>query len=914
MMRHSSFTPRKLLSPRRKIGNRFRKRLPIFRPEVLYLLLHGVLCSMLLHLFVLSLGNGGGGSQITIPLFVAANLIFGVLLLSPKLSLRIVWAAGVFLLLYLTVQGLGDSMAGHSPDSGRAIEILYNILQARISLALASVFLVSSIFSLRFGKYRSIEAVALLMLSFFLLTRDELSLSFEDRYGLYRLFWLSIPALSLLLLGLTLGPSLSRELGWLSPSFCRRPSPVAYTGLRQRLVKRGRQIGSFAALSLLLFLLLWWTKISPINWHNSVRSSGSGNGLLEKDLNNQFDFGEYLQLDSSLEQNRQLVMMTKIEGLRDDRPAYLTRFTLSGLDSKSSVKRGFFRDSKEPNMPGESPLPLELERGTSLFQMPQYDLRQSMEAQMFLLNIKPSSLFVPNYPTEVRTFENWPDSSFSRVYLVRARTLPEFFPLGEPLRNYPKVIPEEHLSYYTKLPEEYNDIGDFTLQLLGELQGVSGADLDDLIARMEPLQLARILTNYFHREYRYTLKPGLAEDGDQLRHFLFDSKKGYCTYFAFSAALMLRSLSIPTRVTVGFLVNPGLRILDYYPLFADQAHSWVEVFDPHQGWVTFDPTTFELAPGEELKFGLPDGAKEDLAALTEELLRNDVLNAENGLKQLVAEESASERLLTRFWETINQRSWLLPVLLLLLFIGLLLSFRFRLLYLALRAELPLFAATASEIRETGTPRSPRTQNILKDCPERRHRDFAKIMAAMYHYLWLLNCGLFAACNSRSGRNAVSDSAKRLSHRFKPPSQLYAWQNALNALNVLNRGDVSGVWESPAGPAEKTEEAVSAAASAKPARRQRELAALLHSSRTCLALLQKYCFDSRFGTEDAARLRRHLEALQEAGTAGSLCQRTCWNPVYLLHSFYGYYFSAEWKNARNWFRPLEPEPLGQENLE
>ena len=214
-------------------------------------------------------------------------------------------------------------------------------------------------------------------------------------------------------------------------------------------------------------------------------------------------------------------------------------------------------------MPGESSLPLELERGTSTFQMPQYDLRHSQQADIFLLNIKPSSLFVLNYPTEVQTFENWPDSSFSRVYHVKARTLVDSYhiapPPGAKLERYSQVLPAEQLAYYTHLPKEYHDIGDFTIRLLpqimtrtmprirhAELLALSPEQLrNEWLPRLAPLQIAAGIVDYFQTEYRYTLKPGIAEDGDQLRYFLFDSKKGYCTYFAFSAGLMLRSLGIP---------------------------------------------------------------------------------------------------------------------------------------------------------------------------------------------------------------------------------------------------------------------------------------------------------------------------------------------------------------------------------
>jgi hypothetical protein len=121
--------------------------------------------------------------------------------------------------------------------------------------------------------------------------------------------------------------------------------------------------------------------------------------------------------------------------------------------------------------------------------------------------------------------------------------------------------------------------------------------------------------------YLYSLKPGIAADGDQLHHFLFDSKKGYCSYFAFAMALLCRSIGIPARVAVGFFVDPAAEVLNFYEVRAFQAHAWVEVWFGDLGWIEFDPTSRNLAPGEQFSFFLgPD--KEKLSKLLSEILQN----------------------------------------------------------------------------------------------------------------------------------------------------------------------------------------------------------------------------------------------------------------------------------------------------
>jgi transglutaminase-like putative cysteine protease len=76
-----------------------------------------------------------------------------------------------------------------------------------------------------------------------------------------------------------------------------------------------------------------------------------------------------------------------------------------------------------------------------------------------------------------------------------------------------------------------------------------------------------------------------------LESFLFRDRVGYCQQFSGTMVLMLRMLGIPSRVVTGFAPgtpqpdSPGVyRVRDY------DAHSWVEVYFPSIGWVTFDPT------------------------------------------------------------------------------------------------------------------------------------------------------------------------------------------------------------------------------------------------------------------------------------------------------------------------------------
>ena len=55
-------------------------------------------------------------------------------------------------------------------------------------------------------------------------------------------------------------------------------------------------------------------------------------------------------------------------------------------------------------------------------------------------------------------------------------------------------------------------------------------------------------------------------------------------------AVMLRTLHIPSRVVNGFRTGEFNDLTSQYVVRASNAHSWVEVYFPQYGWITFDPT------------------------------------------------------------------------------------------------------------------------------------------------------------------------------------------------------------------------------------------------------------------------------------------------------------------------------------
>jgi len=64
---------------------------------------------------------------------------------------------------------------------------------------------------------------------------------------------------------------------------------------------------------------------------------------------------------------------------------------------------------------------------------------------------------------------------------------------------------------------------------------------------------------------------------------------GYCTYYATTMTVMLRTLDVPARFVVGY--TPGERVgNDRWVVRGLDSHAWVEVYFPDVGWIRFDPT------------------------------------------------------------------------------------------------------------------------------------------------------------------------------------------------------------------------------------------------------------------------------------------------------------------------------------
>ena len=101
-----------------------------------------------------------------------------------------------------------------------------------------------------------------------------------------------------------------------------------------------------------------------------------------------------------------------------------------------------------------------------------------------------------------------------------------------------------------------------------------------------------IMTKFLLQNYDYTLSPPTYDkDREFVSKFLFDTREGYCTYFATALTVMARINGIPARYVEGFRVDPNEENNEGFTAVTEaDAHAWCEVYLEDKGWVIFEST------------------------------------------------------------------------------------------------------------------------------------------------------------------------------------------------------------------------------------------------------------------------------------------------------------------------------------
>lgn len=197
----------------------------------------------------------------------------------------------------------------------------------------------------------------------------------------------------------------------------------------------------------------------------------------------------------------------------------------------------------------------------------------------------------------------------------------------ESLRTAPTDYPGWVLDRYLQLPDT---ITEETKRLAAELTTPHDNVFDKTIA----------VRNFLREEIAYNDQIAAPPDDVEPVHYtIFVSQEAYCTYYASSMAVMLRSQGIPARIVNGYARGEYIEEANVYRVRASNAHTWVEVYFPGYGWIQFEPTAAipVVDRPEQAPSGNP-GDPFDLDPNTPEL--EDLLTEEDRL--LMAEEAMGQ--------------------------------------------------------------------------------------------------------------------------------------------------------------------------------------------------------------------------------------------------------------------------------
>lgn len=215
------------------------------------------------------------------------------------------------------------------------------------------------------------------------------------------------------------------------------------------------------------------------------------------------------------------------------------------------------------------------------------DITETIEIEIELSGITAYNIFTPHQLVSLHSdrhayfsfdaddnyiFPN-PTSRRERYTLqaaIRENSSPE---PADPIPSLSAVERQRTLEVPAWLPDR-------VLQLAADIS----RNLDD------PFQKALSVQTFLSNNYTYNLDvPFVPEGREFVDFFLFDSKEGYCTYYASAMVLMLRALGIPARYVEGYLAKESSQKNKYLVRQSD-AHAWAEAYIEPHGWLIFEAT------------------------------------------------------------------------------------------------------------------------------------------------------------------------------------------------------------------------------------------------------------------------------------------------------------------------------------
>jgi protein-glutamine gamma-glutamyltransferase len=98
-----------------------------------------------------------------------------------------------------------------------------------------------------------------------------------------------------------------------------------------------------------------------------------------------------------------------------------------------------------------------------------------------------------------------------------------------------------------------------------------------------------VLAMFRNESFYYTLSPPLL-GRHSVDDFLFETRSGFCEYYASAFTVLMRAAGIPARVVTGYQGGELNQLGNYLIVRQADAHAWTEVWLGDEGWVRVDPT------------------------------------------------------------------------------------------------------------------------------------------------------------------------------------------------------------------------------------------------------------------------------------------------------------------------------------
>ncbi len=213
---------------------------------------------------------------------------------------------------------------------------------------------------------------------------------------------------------------------------------------------------------------------------------------------------------------------------------------------------------------------------------------EEVEVFVYPTNIRTNTVFAPYKPVQV-TIDKYKvlKTRGDELYITKSIFKPR--PQAYIIHSRIPIIKEASTQYDTKgLGTEMKDYLQLPSTLSPRIKGLT-REITDIYPT--PYEKMKGIEKYLRETYPYTLIVNtLPDNKDFVEYFLYEEKKGYCTYFASAMAVMGRTIGVPTRYVEGFILPRETNQAGYYEVTADRAHAWVEAYFDGMGWIAFEPT------------------------------------------------------------------------------------------------------------------------------------------------------------------------------------------------------------------------------------------------------------------------------------------------------------------------------------